>query len=319
MATRTEKPTVGEDGVIRLPQTEPPAPVRLTLRQRITKIMGEIGAIPKTGTMVGQGGYKFIEYGMVAAKLQEGFAKYGIVFETYVNDVKTEPLAKGYHYLVGMSFSLVADDDPHDQIMCPSWYGEATDYSDKGLNKALTAATKTFLMKTFMVSDEDPDAAKPETEPKREAQAQARPREAQPVQAKAQAQAQAKPQTGPVESFKVERRRVAAEIRNRTGLEIIDAEAEFVPMHALDVQQAAESLTTLTDEQVVSICGGRSPVDIARSALKYNDGDGRMFSAGLYIEFKKLEDSGNLRPLAPEVEVEENLANGGARPDGAPF
>ena len=62
-----------------------------------------------------------------------------------------------------MSFTLINGDCPEDQEVA-TWAGEASDYGDKGINKAETAGTKYFLMRLFNISekgDEDADAQTP--------------------------------------------------------------------------------------------------------------------------------------------------------------
>ena len=131
-----------------------------TLYQKIGAIMAEIGRMEKTGEGKGLP-YKFIEYAVLAAKVRELFKAHGIVMLCAINDCvqTTQPTANGttLHTIVHAAFTLV--DTATGETLSQSWYGEANDNGDKGVNKAGTAATKYFLMKLFLVSDkDDPDA-----------------------------------------------------------------------------------------------------------------------------------------------------------------
>ena len=59
-----------------------------------------------------------------------------------------DQLAKNYKKLA---------DKPEDKFTSSPWYAEAKDSSDKALNKLSTAAQKYWLIRTFLISDIDPD------------------------------------------------------------------------------------------------------------------------------------------------------------------
>lgn len=140
----------------------------LTLASKLATIGGEIGAVGKTGKNTQQS-YNYIEYGVVAGKIRELFDKYHIIIIPSVESVQQDEITnkyggKGYHYILSMTFLMINGDDPEDREVA-SWTGEASDYGDKGINKAETAGTKYFLMRLFNVSekgDEDADKTTPE-------------------------------------------------------------------------------------------------------------------------------------------------------------
>lgn len=141
-----------------------------TLPIKLAHISKEIGAIGKTGQNSGYGEvYNFIEYGVVAGKLRELFDKYKIIIfptiESYqVSEVVSSKGKAGYHYLLNMAFDVINGEKQEEHYIC-KWLGEATDYGDKGVNKAITAATKYFIMRLLQISekgDEDPDSQTPE-------------------------------------------------------------------------------------------------------------------------------------------------------------
>lgn len=149
-----------------------------SLASKLAAIGKEIGAVDKSGRNTQQN-YAYIEYGVVAGKIRELFDKYGIIIIPSVDGIQQDEITnkyggKGYHYVLTMTFTLINGDDKEDREIA-TWSGEASDYGDKGINKAETAGTKYFLMRLFNVSekgDEDADKNTPpemvETAPKQE-------------------------------------------------------------------------------------------------------------------------------------------------------
>lgn len=139
-----------------------------SLAAKLAAIGKEIGAVDKSGKNAQQN-YNYIEYGVVAGRIRELFDKYGVIIVPSVENVTQDEITnkyggKGYHYILHMTFMLINGDDPDDREIA-SWLGEASDYGDKGVNKAETAGTKYFLMRLFNVSekgDEDADKTAPE-------------------------------------------------------------------------------------------------------------------------------------------------------------
>ena len=149
----------------------------MTLASKLAAIGKEIGAVDKSGKNTQQN-YNYIEYGVVAGRIRELFDKYHIVIVPSVENINQDEVAnkyggKGYHYLLEMSFTIVNGEDVEDK-MVSKWVGEATDYGDKGINKAETAGTKYFLMRLFNVSEKgdveaDRENPAPMTETRRKA------------------------------------------------------------------------------------------------------------------------------------------------------
>lgn len=140
---------------------------KLTLASKLAAIGKEIGAVDKSGKN-SQQNYNYIEYAVVAGKIRELFDKYHVVIIPSVDSVKYDEIVnkyggKGYHFTLTMTFTLINGDDLEDREVA-SWAGEASDYGDKGINKAETAGTKYFLMRLFNISekgDEDADSTTP--------------------------------------------------------------------------------------------------------------------------------------------------------------
>lgn len=133
-----------------------------SLATKLAAIGKEIGAVDKSGKNQQQN-YNYIEYGVVAGRIRELFDKYHIIIIPSVESVQQDEITnkyggKGYHYILNMTFMLLNGDDPDDREIA-SWAGEASDYGDKGVNKAETAGTKYFLMRLFNVSEKGEEEA----------------------------------------------------------------------------------------------------------------------------------------------------------------
>lgn len=137
-----------------------------TLTARIAAISKELGVIAKSGHNSEQN-YDFIEYAEVSGKMRDLFAKHGIAIYPHVeniircDEVQSKYGKIGYHYIIAMRFLIINADDQADKIE-RYWTGEATDYGDKGINKAETSGVKYFYMRLFNISekgdaDNDPD------------------------------------------------------------------------------------------------------------------------------------------------------------------
>lgn len=139
----------------------------LSLATKLAIIGKKIGAVDKKGINQQQK-YNFIEYSEVASRVRSLFDEYHVIIIPEVEDVSFDEVVnkyggKGYHYILRMNFTIINGDDEEDRE-CMKWLGEATDYGDKGINKAETAGTKYFLMRLFNISekgDEDPDNTTP--------------------------------------------------------------------------------------------------------------------------------------------------------------
>lgn len=148
-------------------KAESEAAGKLTLAAKLAKIGQAVGAIEKSGVNQQQR-YNFIPYSEVAARTREQLAKNNVaivpmVTEVERDEVRTRNGSVGYHYILKMEFTITDGDS--DSRIVSEWFGESTDYGDKGINKAITSGTKYFLMRLFNVSEaesEDADATTPE-------------------------------------------------------------------------------------------------------------------------------------------------------------
>ena len=134
----------------------------LTIYEKLSAIMDEVGKIEKTGKNDTQG-YKFIEQAVVMARLRPLFVKYGLVILPQVKGTNYHDTPSGKMLVaqLDMNFTLVNVDNPADRLEF-SWSSEGADNGDKAINKAETAGQKYWLLKLLMISEkDDPDADSP--------------------------------------------------------------------------------------------------------------------------------------------------------------
>lgn len=138
----------------------------MSLASKLAAIGKEIGAVNKSGKNVQQK-YDYIEYGVVAGKIRELFDKYQIIIVPNVDNIQQDEITgkydnKGYHFVLQMTFTLINGENPEDREIA-TWAGEASDFGDKGINKAETAGTKYFLMRLFNISEKGEEEADKKT------------------------------------------------------------------------------------------------------------------------------------------------------------
>lgn len=133
-----------------------------SLAGRLAAIGKEIGAVAKTGQNSGyRESYNFIEYGEVAGRIRELLDKHGVAIVPSVESYEKSTISsskgsQGFHYILTMKFTAINADDQTDRIES-MWVGESADYGDKGINKAITAGTKYFIMRLFNISEKGDD------------------------------------------------------------------------------------------------------------------------------------------------------------------
>lgn len=132
----------------------------MSLASKLAAIGKEIGAVSKSGKNLQQK-YDYIEYGVVAGKIRELFDKYHIIIIPNVDNIQQDEIKgkydnSGYHFVLQMTFTLINGDNLDDREIA-TWAGEASDFGDKGINKAETAGTKYFLMRLFNISEKGDD------------------------------------------------------------------------------------------------------------------------------------------------------------------
>ncbi len=133
-----------------LPTTEI-AHAPLELAKKLCKIMGELHRIPKKGYNEYHK-YEYVTEADVTDALRGLLADNGVMLFTNVEDATRQ----GEISTVWVSFTLMDIDSG--EYWTSRYPGEGKDANDKGIPKAITAATKYFLLKAFMLSaGDDPE------------------------------------------------------------------------------------------------------------------------------------------------------------------
>ena len=134
---------------------------------KMARIMGKLKRMSKSGTNQ-HFNYKFVTDSDVADTIRELLAEENVAFfaeivnSTQSTYEKTSSRGARFvrHSLIEFTFTFACGDTG--ATMTRHWQAEAEDDSDKGINKAATAAEKFFLLKTFVMSTgderDDPDA-----------------------------------------------------------------------------------------------------------------------------------------------------------------
>jgi hypothetical protein len=138
-----------------------PAPVvpfasrqELNVWRRIECIMAECKRLPKTETNKEQD-FDYTPYDDIAEMVRPLLARYGVA-------IMQEPVEfhrDGTLTRIKYEYEVINTDRPEDRFTKHN-YGEGSDLSDKGINKASTVAEKFFLCRLFKISTGgDPDGA----------------------------------------------------------------------------------------------------------------------------------------------------------------
>lgn len=158
------------------------------LFKRIAAVMGEIRSLPKDG-FNSQSNYNYVSSDTALDKIGKAMAAHGVVVIPMMMGYEAEDVQRGnsIRTRVKASFQMHICDSDGNAFLCP-WFAEGIDYGspDRALNKAMTNATKYFLLKLFIVGagGEDPDGEAVE-EKKPEPARQAKPQAAKPKPAQA--------------------------------------------------------------------------------------------------------------------------------------
>lgn len=134
---------------------------------KMARIMGKLKRMSKSGTNQ-HFNYKFVTDSDVADTIRELLAEENVAFFAEIVNSTQSTYEKQSrngtrfirHSLIEFTFTFACGDTG--AVMTRHWQAEAEDDSDKGINKAATAAEKFFLLKTFVMSTgderDDPDA-----------------------------------------------------------------------------------------------------------------------------------------------------------------
>lgn len=129
--------------------------VQPTLALKMVRIMAAVGNVEKSGRNKFQN-YDFIQSDDVLKLVRAEMVKNNVVIIPRMLGYEMTAETKGFHAVVQFEFTLIDADSG--ESMSATWYGEASDSSDKSFSKSGTSALKYWLLKTFMISAGEPDA-----------------------------------------------------------------------------------------------------------------------------------------------------------------
>jgi hypothetical protein len=154
-----------------------PEPSSLNLQQRKCRVVLDTGRIFKAGRATQGGGYAYVKHDDVMAEVRESMARHGLMLRIAPDMEhsiraefgKTSNGAMQYRWLLWVDFRLTNADDPNDTETV-RYPGEGVDTGDKAIGKALSYATKNYLLKTFLLpsGDEADNEHGPQPEPQRQ-------------------------------------------------------------------------------------------------------------------------------------------------------
>jgi hypothetical protein len=146
----------------------------MNIHQRMLGIEMDAPAVAKTGTNESQG-WKYMEHAEIVAALRPLFQKYRVKYyyteisnsispqEGWDKDAKAV-VPRGAKSAKQVRHTFVNVDKP-DEIVTGDTFSEANSTSDKASNAASTYAQKMYLLRTFNLTDHDPDAEAIEAAP----------------------------------------------------------------------------------------------------------------------------------------------------------
>lgn len=130
------------------------------LVRKLAEVVAAIGKMPKDGQVTGGGSYKFTSVDVMAAALNPLLSDRGVIFypaRVVVHELSQHPRSNG-----GVNWRAVVEVTWHVTdglgVLEVATLGEALDTSDKGINKAQTAARKYAMKGLFnLTTADDPD------------------------------------------------------------------------------------------------------------------------------------------------------------------
>lgn len=129
------------------------------LYAKVAAVMADVKRLEKRGTNA-HFKYDFVTAEDVKDLIRPLLAKHQLALFPTIEGIEREPRDKGQTLTrLAVAFTLACGESG--ETVTSLWHGEALDNQDKGINKALTAVLKYYLINTFQVStgdEADPDA-----------------------------------------------------------------------------------------------------------------------------------------------------------------
>ena len=119
-----------------------------TVISKIAAVSKAIGGVPASGTNT-HFRYQFQPWEEVRRAVRDACLVEGL----WVTESMTDCRVESNKTVVCIEITYHADGESLSTL----WYGEANDTQDKGVQKAATSAVKYAWLKTFMLTDQDPD------------------------------------------------------------------------------------------------------------------------------------------------------------------
>jgi ERF superfamily len=160
-----------------IPLNSGPVPRHLALK--LSQVLGALQRIPKLGHNVDQD-YDFVRESDCADAVRAELSKVGVfifsTIEQYTREAayRTQSGKQMWLYKLWVSYTFIEGE--HGERWTVHYPGEAMDFSDKGLYKAITGSMKYFLLKEFLLSSGDDPETGSHEEPGRAAQQKAGPK-----------------------------------------------------------------------------------------------------------------------------------------------
>lgn len=135
---------------------------RASLYAKMAHVLGAISRIPKNGYNT-HFKYAFATASDITDAVRAEMSQAGLCMFVSIEDVQRIPMQTRSGETTNTVITLQISICDGDTGVCwiSSWKGEGIDNQDKGISKAVTAAVKYFLIKTFMIStgdtSDDPD------------------------------------------------------------------------------------------------------------------------------------------------------------------
>ena len=131
------------------------------LAAKLAEVMAAVGHIPKGGHNTNFN-YDFVRESDVLAKIRSELSQRKIAFIPVLEEAlpgREVPTRSGTIHITEHTYRFDFIDGDTGQVISGRIRAEGMDGQDKGANKALTAAVKYFLLKTFLIpTGDDPDA-----------------------------------------------------------------------------------------------------------------------------------------------------------------
>lgn len=130
------------------------------LYSKLAEIMGAMRNVPKTGKH--PQGYSFATEGDIVEQVRTELAARSVALMVSITGYESNQISETkngqpiFRTICTFNFALI--DGETGEVANAQWVNEAMDSSDKGFNKAATAALKYWLIKTFMIPTGLPDA-----------------------------------------------------------------------------------------------------------------------------------------------------------------